>query len=152
MSDSERPHRRQPTRLPRPWDSPGENTGVGCRFLLQCMKVKSESEVVSCVRLFVTPWTAAHQAPQSMGFPRQEHWSGAPLPSDGISAPRISWFSFLPAVLHVSYPTGRILLAEPEEWLLCQSPGWRPLRTSGVELVLWEPRMTEGHLGLAPNR
>ena len=40
-----RPHRRQPTRLPRPWDSPGKNTGVGCHFLLHCMKVKSESEV-----------------------------------------------------------------------------------------------------------
>ena len=45
MSDSVRPHRRQPTRLPRPWDSPGKNTGVGCHFLLQCVKVKSESEV-----------------------------------------------------------------------------------------------------------
>ena len=45
MSDSVRPHRRQPARLPRPWDSPGKNTGVGCHFLLQCMKVKSESEV-----------------------------------------------------------------------------------------------------------
>ena len=44
MSDSVRPHRLQPTRLPRPWDSPGKNTGVGCHFLLQCMKVKSESE------------------------------------------------------------------------------------------------------------
>ena len=40
-----RPHRWQPTRLPHPWDSPGKNTGVGCHFLLQCMKVKSESEV-----------------------------------------------------------------------------------------------------------
>ena len=46
-SDSVRPHRRQPTRLPRPWDSPGKNTGVGCHCLLQCMKVKSESEVAS---------------------------------------------------------------------------------------------------------
>src|SRR5574340_677291 len=45
MSDSVRPHRRQPTRLPSPWDSPGKNTGVGCHFLLQCMKEKSESEV-----------------------------------------------------------------------------------------------------------
>ena len=45
MSDSVRPHRQKPTRLPRPWDSPGKNTGVGCHFLLQCMKVKSESEV-----------------------------------------------------------------------------------------------------------
>ena len=49
VSNSVQPHRRQPTRLPRPWDSPGKNTGVGCRFLLQCMKVKSESEVAqSC--------------------------------------------------------------------------------------------------------
>ena len=44
-SDSVRPHRWQSTRLPHPWDSPGKNTGVGCHFLLQCMKVKSESEV-----------------------------------------------------------------------------------------------------------
>ena len=49
MSDSLQPHRRQPTRLPRPWDSPGKNTGVGCHFLLQCLKVKSDSEVAqSC--------------------------------------------------------------------------------------------------------
>ena len=45
VSDSVRPHRQQPTRLPRPWDFPGKNTGVGCHFLLQCIKVKSESEV-----------------------------------------------------------------------------------------------------------
>jgi len=52
MSDSVRPHRGQPTRLPHPWDSPGKNTGVGCHFLLQCMKVKSESEVAqSCLIL-----------------------------------------------------------------------------------------------------
>ena len=52
MSDSVRPQRRQPTRLPRPWDSPGKNTGVGCHFLLQCMKVKSEREVTqSCPTL-----------------------------------------------------------------------------------------------------
>ena len=52
MSDSVRPHRRQPNRLPRPWYSPGKNSGVGCHFLLQCMKVKSESEVAqSCPTL-----------------------------------------------------------------------------------------------------
>ena len=45
MSNSVRPYRWQPTRLPCPWDYPGKNTGVGCHFLLQCMKVKSESEV-----------------------------------------------------------------------------------------------------------
>ena len=52
VSDSARPHRRQPTRLRHPWDSPGKNTGVGCHFLLQCMEVKSESEVAqSCPTL-----------------------------------------------------------------------------------------------------
>ena len=52
MSDSVWPHRWQPTRLPRPWDSPGKNTGVGCHFLLQCINVKSESEVTqSCLTL-----------------------------------------------------------------------------------------------------
>ena len=73
------PHRRQPTRLPRPWDSPGKNTGVGCHFLLQCIKMKVKS--LSRVRLLATPWTAAYQAPPSMGFSRQEYWSGVSLPS-----------------------------------------------------------------------
>ena len=123
-----RPHRPQPTRLPRPWDSPGKNTGVGCHFFLQYTKVKSESEVAqSCptlrgpmdcsppgspvpgilqartlewgaisfsntrkwkvkvkslshVQLLAAPWTAAYQAPPSMGLSRQEYWSGVPLP------------------------------------------------------------------------
>ena len=62
MSNSVRPHRWQPTRLSRPWNSPGKNTGVGCHFLLQCMKVKSESEVAQscptfgCYSLFNTSW------------------------------------------------------------------------------------------------
>ena len=52
MSNSVQPHRWQPTRLPHPWDSPGKNTGVGCHFLLQCMKVKRESDVAqSCLTL-----------------------------------------------------------------------------------------------------
>ena len=52
MSDSAQPHRQQPTRLPRPWDPQGKNVGVRCHFLLQCMKVKSESEVAqSCPTL-----------------------------------------------------------------------------------------------------
>ena len=52
MSDSVQAHRQQPTRLRRPWDSPGKNTGVSCHFLVQCMKVRSESEVAqSCPTL-----------------------------------------------------------------------------------------------------
>ena len=64
-----RPHRRQPTRLPRPWDSPGKNTGVGCRFLLQCMKVKSEREVAQSCLTLATPWTAASRLPRPWDFP-----------------------------------------------------------------------------------
>ena len=81
VSDSVRPQRRQPTRLPRPWDSPGKNTWVGCHFLLQCMKGKVKVRSLSRVRLLATAWTAADQAPPSMGFSRQEYWSGVPLPS-----------------------------------------------------------------------
>ena len=81
MSNSVQPHRRQPIKLHHPWDSPGKNTGVGCHFLLQCMKVKSESEVAQSCQLLATPWTAAYQAPLSMGFSRQEYWSGVPLAS-----------------------------------------------------------------------
>ena len=89
MSDSVRPHRRQPTRLPRPWDSPGKNTGVGCHFFLQCMKVKSESEVTQSCPTLATPWTTVYQAPPSMGFSRQKSWSGMPLPSPLIQATQL---------------------------------------------------------------
>ena len=81
MSDSVRLHRRQPTRLPHPWDSPGKNTGVGGHFLLQCMIVKSESEVAQSCLTLSDPMDCSHQAPPSMGFSRQEYWSGVPLPS-----------------------------------------------------------------------
>ena len=80
------PRRRQPTRLPRPWDSPSKNTGVGRHCLLQCMKGKGKVKSLSRVRLFATPWTAAYQAPPSMGFSRQEYWSGVPSPSPMIIA------------------------------------------------------------------
>ena len=86
VSDSMQPHRLQPTSLPRPWDSPGKNTGVGCHFLLQCMKVKSESEVVqSCLTLrphglqptrFHHPWD----------FPGKSTGVGMPLPSPKINS------------------------------------------------------------------
>ena len=66
VSDSVQPHRWQPTRLPHPWDSPSKNSGVGCHFLLQCMKVKSESEVAqSCPTCSdpmdcSLPWSSVH--------------------------------------------------------------------------------------------
>ena len=75
--------RQQPTRFPRPWDPPGKNTGEGCHFLLQCMEVKVKVKSLSRVPLLLTPWTAAYQAPLSMGFPRQEYWNGLPFPFPG---------------------------------------------------------------------
>ena len=81
MSDSVRPHRRQPTRLPHPWDSPGKHWS-GLPFPSpNAWKWKVNVKSFSPVRLLATPWTAAHQAPPSMGFSRQEYWSGVPLPS-----------------------------------------------------------------------
>ena len=77
-------HRWQPTRLPRPWDPPGKNTGVSYHFPLQCMKVKVKVKLLSLVLLFAPPGTVAYQAPPSMGFSRQEYWSGVPLPSLGF--------------------------------------------------------------------
>ena len=68
MSDSVRPHRRQPTRLPLPWDSPGKNTGVGCHFLLQCMKVKSESEVVQSFPTLSDPMDCSPPGPSIHGI------------------------------------------------------------------------------------
>jgi len=85
VSDSVRPRRQQPTRLPHPWDSPGKNTGVGSHFLLQCVKMKREVKSLSRVRLSATPWTTAYQAPPSTGFSRQKYWSGVPLPSPAYS-------------------------------------------------------------------
>ena len=61
MSNYVRPHRRQPTSLPCPWDSLGKNTGVGCHFLLQCMKVKSESEVTQSYPILSDPTDCSPQ-------------------------------------------------------------------------------------------
>ena len=81
VCDSVRPHRRQPTRLRCPWDSPGKNTGVGCRFLLQCMKVKSESEVTQSCPTLSDPMDCSPPGSSVHGIFQQEDWSGSPVPS-----------------------------------------------------------------------
>ena len=75
-----RPHRWQPTRLSHPWDSPGKNTGVGCHFLLQCMKVKSESEVAQSCLTLSDPMDCSLLGSSIHGI-LLEYWSGVPLPS-----------------------------------------------------------------------
>ena len=67
---------------PHPRDSPGKNTGVGCHFLLQCVKVKSESEVAQSFPTLSAPWTAAYQAPLSMDFPGKSTGVGCHCLSD----------------------------------------------------------------------
>ena len=110
--------------LPRPWDSPGKNTGVGCHFLLHCMKVKS----LSRIRLVATPWTAAYQAPPSMGFSRQEYWSGLPL--DQVTPPlnRADLLPLLPL-----YRLGRSL----SKYGACSS--CRFLAFSCMHTEVWDP-------------
>ena len=104
MSDSVRPHRWQAIRLHHSWDSRGKNTGVGCYFLLQCLIVKSESEVARLCPTLSDPWTVAYEAPPSMGFSRQEYWSGVPLPY----FLEMSHVSFL-QVIGKHQPTGWLL-------------------------------------------
>ena len=74
----------EPTRLRCPWDSPGKNTGVGCHILLQCMKVKRESEVAQLCPTLNDPMDRSLPG-SSMGFSRQEYWSGVPSPSPLLS-------------------------------------------------------------------
>ena len=86
VSDSVRPQGRQPTRLPSRWDSPGKNTGVGCHFLLQCMK--SESEVTQSYPTLSDPMDCSLPASSINGIFQQEYWRGVPLPS-----PQLSYFT-----------------------------------------------------------
>ena len=81
MSNSVWPHRQQPTRLPHPGDSPGKNTGVGCHFLLHCIKVKSESEVGQSCPTLSDPMDCSPSGSSVHGICRQEYWRGVPLPS-----------------------------------------------------------------------
>ena len=74
-------HRRQPTRLPHPWDSPSKNTGVGCHFLLQCMKVKRESEVSQLCPTLSDPMDCSLPGSSIHGIFQARVWSGVPLPT-----------------------------------------------------------------------
>ena len=88
------PHRRPPTRLLCPWDSPGRTLQWVAISFSNAWKWKVKVKSLSRARLFTTPWTAAHQAPPSMGFSRQEYWSGVPLSSPSLdlrSFQIISW-------------------------------------------------------------
>ena len=80
-NDSVQPHRRQPTRLCSPWDSPGKNIGVGCHFLLQCMKVKSQSEVIQSCWTLRDPMDCSLPGSSVPGIFQARVLEWVPLPS-----------------------------------------------------------------------
>ena len=98
------------------------------------MKAKTESEVVSRVQLFATPWPAAYQAPPSTGFSRQEYWSGVPLPSPILNT--TPWTTAHQAPLSMGF-------SRQEYWggLTFPPPGYRP--DTGIEpMFLAAPGLT----------
>ena len=90
MSVSVRPHRWQPTRLPCPWDSPGKNTGVGCHFLLQCMKMKSESEVAQSCPTLSDPMDCSFPGSSVHGIFQARVLEWDAIPFSGPSSPHSS--------------------------------------------------------------
>ena len=84
VSDSVWPHRRQPMRFPVPGILQAITLAWVAISFSNAWKWKVKVKSFSCVQLVATPWTAAHQAPPSVGFSRQEYWSGVPLPSPTI--------------------------------------------------------------------
>ena len=144
MSNSVRPHRRQPTRLLCSWDSPGKNTGVGCHFLLQCMKVRSESEVAqSCLTLSnpmdcSLPGSSVHGIFQArvlewgaISFSRGLSWWGSfrhstqssSWPSESLLRRMCSSISDLSCYRNIIYKTeGQEL--EAVDWESLNTPSW----------------------------
>ena len=107
MSDSVRPHRQQPTRLPRPWGSPGKNTGVGCHFLLQCTQVKSESEVAQSCPTLSDPMDCSLPGSSIHGIfqARILEWGGAIAFSASINI-----IGFKPTILQLYFTCSRCSL------------------------------------------
>ena len=125
MSNSVQPQRLQPTRLPHPWDSPGKNTGVGCHFLLQCIKMKSESEVAqSCLTL---------SKPMDCSLP------GSSV--HGIFQARVlEWGAIVASLITISLSTG---LPWWLSWyricLQCRRPGFDPWVMKVPWRRAWQP-------------
>ena len=156
------PQRQQPTRLPRPWDSPGKSTRVGCHFLLQCMKVKSDSEVAqSCPTLSnpmdcSPPGSSAHGVFQA----RALEWAPVPSPSLMLTTAKSPWQTMLPGANHLtSEPpfshlwngtkTSTSLTEYETRWKLKalevpRSP-WKKSTATGQQ-QLWETAFQPSHL------
>ena len=124
MSDSVQPHRQQPTRLHHLWDSPGKNTGVGRHFLLQCMKVKSESEVTQSCPTLSNPMDCSLTGSSILGIFQARVLEWVPLPSPLFT-------------LELSYFRARLIRAP---WITERK--WSPYSHCWPMLLHWCLRLT----------
>ena len=149
MSDSVQPHKRQPTRLPRPWDSPGKNTGVGCHFLLQCMKVKSESGVAQSCPTLSDPMDCSLPGSSVHGIfqARVLEWGASAFSGPYNRDPKRCACSFYRVGLQK-----KMAICEPgSRQCWCPDPGFQPPEASFCYLqstqfmafLSQEPRLTE---------
>ena len=118
LSDSVRPRRRQPPRLPRPWDSPGESTGAGCHYLLQCMTVKGEREVAQPCPTLREPMGCSPPGSSAPGILQARALEWVPLPSPMHDSER--WKGSRSAVSDSLRPHGLQPPRLPRPW---DSPG-----------------------------
>ena len=120
MSDSVRPHRWQPTRLPRPWNSPDKNTGVGCHFLLQCMKGKRESEVAQSCLTLCDPIDGSPPGSSVHGF---------------FQARVLEWGAIAFSGKHIKIPLKKstsALLTMPKHLTVWITTNWKILQKMGI--------------------
>ena len=137
MSDSVRPHRQQPTRLPCPWDSPGKNTGVGCHFFLQCMKVTSEREVAQSCPTLSNPMDCSLPGSCIQGIfqARVLEWGAIAFPQQLIwQAPNYP-FPFIPVACPVwkKICPRNCSLSPMNSPFLPQKAGWKPASRLSVQ-------------------
>ena len=135
----------QPARLPCPWDSPGKNTGVGCHFLLQCVKVKRESEVAQSCLTLSEPMDCSPPGFSIHGI-FQEYWSGLPLPSLNLY-----WEPIKEVLITDSLVAQMVkrLPAMQETWLLSlgqEDPLEKEMATHSRTLAWKIPGLANNHL------
>ena len=134
-----------------------QETGVGCHFLLQCMKVESESEVAQSCPTLATPWTAAYQAPPSMGFSRLKYWSGVPSPSPITTILQYNyqpckhlWHTIINiyfSLMHLQVDLGSDDLGQDCLSFICCSFSWNQWATQGMFFSCQQKR----HKGPSPS-
>ena len=138
-----RPHRRQPTRLPYPWESPGKNTGVGCHFLLQCMKVKSESEVVQSCPTPSDPMDCSLPGPFVHGIFQARVLEWGAIAFSAYSLLKLMSIEFM-------MPSNHLILCRPLLLLLPIFPSNRVFFSESVLRIRW-PKYWSFSFNISPS-